>query len=180
VWVAVSALVAMVFAGPLAGRIAPGSGHGIAAGVLYAAGDVATKAAVAGEGRLLFLAVVGACHAAAFVQMQLAFQRGRALSTAGVATLLTNALPIAASFVLFREPIPSGALGAVRIVAFIAVLVGGTLLARPSRLRSNPSTSHLLRGAAPAVTFAAPVANRPPGDTIHRPSTSLPRVTDMP
>jgi hypothetical protein len=47
--------------------------------------------------------------------------------------LLTNALPIAAGTVVLGEPVPSGAFGAVRIVAFAAVTLGAILLARPGR-----------------------------------------------
>src|SRR5207253_4900946 len=92
------------------GGLAPGAGLGAAAGVLYGAGDVGTKAAVAGGGRLAFVPVLLACHGLAFVALQLGFQRGTALATAGVATLLTNALPIVAGAALFREGLPGGAL----------------------------------------------------------------------
>jgi hypothetical protein len=50
-----------------------------------------------------------------------------------LATLLTNALPIAGGTVVLGEPVPSGAFGAVRIVAFAAVTLGAILLARPDR-----------------------------------------------
>jgi len=49
---------------------------------------------------------------------------------AGLATLATNALPIAAATVVLDEPLPSGALGAIRVVAFVAVVLGAVLLAR--------------------------------------------------
>jgi hypothetical protein len=65
--------------------------------------------------------------------LQLGYQRRRALTVAGIATLLTNALPIAAGSVVLGEPVPSGALGAVRILAFAAVTAGAILLARPPR-----------------------------------------------
>ena len=44
--------------GPGAARIAPGAGLGVAAGILYAAGDVATKEAVAGGTHLFFVPAV--------------------------------------------------------------------------------------------------------------------------
>jgi hypothetical protein len=50
---------------------------------------------------------------------------------AGLATLLTNALPIAAGSVVLDEPVPSGPLGGLRIAAFAAVVAGAALLARP-------------------------------------------------
>jgi hypothetical protein len=59
------------------------------------------------------------------------YQRGGALTVAGLATLLTNALPIAAGTVVLHEPVPSGALGAVRIFAFAAVTISAILLAAP-------------------------------------------------
>ena len=65
--------------------------------------------------------------------LQLGYQKGGALTVAGLATLLTNALPIAAGTVVIGEPVPSGTFGGVRIVAFAAVTVGAILLARPDR-----------------------------------------------
>jgi hypothetical protein len=113
--------------------LAPGAGLGAAAGLMYAAGDVATKAAVGGGGRLAFVPVLLACHGLAFVCLQLGFQRGSALATAGVATLLTNAVPIAAGLALYHEHVPSGVLGGLRLVAFAAVVVGAAALAKPER-----------------------------------------------
>ncbi|HYX88884.1 MAG TPA: hypothetical protein VE753_05905 [Gaiellaceae bacterium] len=128
-WVAASAPAAALAAGPLARRLVGGAGLGLAAGILYAAGDVATKAAVAGGGRLAFVPVLLACHGLAFVALQLGFQRGGALATAGVATLFTNALPIAAGTTIFGEGF--GAEAPVRGLAFACVVTGATLLARP-------------------------------------------------
>jgi hypothetical protein len=128
VWVACSAGLALVAS--VAPGLAPGAGLGAAAGLMYAAGDVGTKAAVGGGARLLFVPVLLACHGLAFVFLQLGFQRGTALATAGVATLFTNAVPIAAGLILYHEHLPAGALGALRLVAFAAVVVGAAALAR--------------------------------------------------
>jgi hypothetical protein len=128
-WIGVSLVAAALAAGPLARRLAGGAGLGLAAGVLYAAGDVATKAAVHGGSRLAFVPVLLTCHGLAFVALQLGFQRGGALATAGVATLFTNALPIAAGTTLFSEGL--GPLAPLRVLAFAAVVLGATLLARP-------------------------------------------------
>jgi hypothetical protein len=130
-WLAVSLVLAALAAGPGGSRLAAGAGLGVGAGVLYAAGDVATKAAVGGGLALVFVAAVLACHGLAFVSLQLAFQRGGALATAGVSTLLTNALPIAAGLAVFREGVPAGAFGALRVGAFAAVVAGAAALARP-------------------------------------------------
>jgi hypothetical protein len=103
---------------------------GVAAGTLYAAGDVATKAATFGGAWLVLVPVVLAAHGLAFVALQLGFQRGGALQTAGTASLLTNALPIAAGLALFHEHLPGGALGVLRVVGFALVVVAAAVLAR--------------------------------------------------
>jgi hypothetical protein len=153
VWIACSAVVAALAAPRLPG----GSGYGIAAGVLYAAGDVATKAAVGGGAAVAFTAAVLACHGLAFVALQIGFQRGGALATAGVSTLLTNALPILAGTILFHEGLPSGLLGAVRVAAFTAVVAGAALLAstdaRPQTdpRRDAPPTALRPASAPPTI-----------------------------
>jgi hypothetical protein len=121
------------------------AGLGAAAGLLYAAGDVATKAATGGGTRLAFVPALLACHGLAFVALQLGFQRGTALATAGVATLLTNALPIVAGTALFHEGLPDGSLGALRVLAFVCVVAGAAGLAR-----AEPTTA-----PAPVVGQAA-------------------------
>jgi hypothetical protein len=146
-WVAASGCVAAAALGPGRRLLAAGSGHGIAAGLLYGAGDVATKAAVGGGTRLVFVPVVAACHGAAFVVLQLGFQRGDALATAGLSTLLTDALPIAAGFVLFQETLPPGAQGIVRIVAFVAVVAAAAILAR----RPRGSVPEMARAQRPSL-----------------------------
>lgn len=126
-WVVVSLLAAVAVT-----RLSTGAAFGAAAGLLYAAGDVSTKAVTLGGLWLTLVAVVLATHGAAFVALQLGFQRGGALPTAGTATLVTNALPIVAGVVLFHEALPGGAVGALRVVAFGCVVLGATLLARGS------------------------------------------------
>jgi hypothetical protein len=129
-WIVVSVALAglIVLAGSR--RLRAGAGFGIAAGLLYASGDVATKAAVGGGARLLFVAVLLACHGAAFVVLQLGFQRGGVLATAGLASLFTNAVPIVAGIAIFGEGLPGGWTGPARVFAFAAVVVGGAGLAR--------------------------------------------------
>jgi hypothetical protein len=129
-WMAATGAVAAAFAGPLSRFLAGGAGLGIAAGLCYSAGDVGTKAAVAGGSRLLFGAPVLAAHGLGFVFLQLGFQRGGALATAGVATLFTNAVPIAAGMVLYGDGLPSGMLGVARLLSFAAVVAGAVLLTR--------------------------------------------------
>jgi hypothetical protein len=131
-WLAGSLVAAAAAARAGAGGAAAGAGLGTAAGVLYAAGDVATKAAVAGGRQLLFVPAVLAAHGIAFACMQLSFQRGGRLATAGLAVLWTNALPIVAGTALFGERLPGGWRGPARIAAFALVLVGAVALTRPA------------------------------------------------
>jgi hypothetical protein len=106
-----------------------GAGWGIAAGILFAGGDVSTKMAVTGglADAAFFVSLI-AFYGAGTAVLQAGFQRGGALTTAGLATLLTNALPIAAGMIVFAEPLPGGWIGAVRVVAFATVVAGAVLL----------------------------------------------------
>lgn len=147
VWMLVSVAIAAVAAG---GRSA--AGLGTAAGILYAAGDVGTKAAVSGGFHVWFVPALLACHGLAFVALQLAFQRGGALATAGLATLWTNALPIVAGMAIFGEPLPSGLLGASRVIAFAMLVAGAALLTRPGESASVAKVA--AGGVAALMVFA--------------------------
>ena len=129
-WFVASWIAAGVSVGPLASRLAPGAGFGLAAGLMYAAADVGTKSAWYGGFELLIIAPVWLCHGLAFTLIQLSFQRGRALATAGLSSFCTNALPIAAGVLVYREQVPRGALGVLRVIAFICVVVGAAAVAR--------------------------------------------------
>jgi hypothetical protein len=107
--------------------------EGVAGGLLFSIGDISVKAATQGGARILFAVGIVAGYSLGTLLLQLGYQKGGALTVAGLATLLTNALPIAAGSVALGEPTPSGAYGAVRILAFAAVVLGAILLARPGR-----------------------------------------------
>jgi hypothetical protein len=128
-WLAVSvgAAVAAVTVGarPLPG----GAAFGLSAGILFAGGDIATKAVVSGGNHLLLGPAIVGFYAAGTMVLQSGFQRGRPLTTAGIATLATNAIPIAAAMTLFREPLPRGVLGVMRVAAFASVVIGAVWLA---------------------------------------------------
>ena len=147
IWMLASVGLAALAAGPAAGLITRAAGLGTAAGVLYAAGDVGTKAAVSGGLHPAFVPALLACHGLAFVALQLGFQRGGALTTAGLATLWTNALPIAAGMFVFGDPLPGGALGVARVAAFAAVVMGAALLTRPGAEREDQIREPRARGA---------------------------------
>ena len=110
-----------------------GVAYGIAGGLFFSIGDISVKVATEGGVRTAFAVGVVIGYSLGTFFLQLGYQRRRALTVAGIATLLTNALPIAAGSVVLGEPVPSGALGALRILAFAAVTAGAILLARPPR-----------------------------------------------
>ena len=123
-------------------RVAPrliggGPAYGVATGILFAAGDVTTKTTVTGGEHVYFIPALVGCYGLGTLVLQAGFQHGNALVTAGIATLFTNGLPIVAGMTIFDEPLPSGALGAVRICAFSLVIVGAVALARHQK---GPST----------------------------------------
>ena len=162
-WMVASVAIAAVAASP-----ATAAGLGTAAGIFYAAGDVGTKAAVSGGFHIWFVPALLACHGLAFVALQLAFQRGSALTSAGIATLWTNALPIAAGMIVFGEPLPGGALGVARIAAFVAVVVGAALLTRPGE------SATVARVAAGSLTALMLFVG---GGAVHAQTPALPNFT---
>lgn len=132
-WLAATAAVAIVVV--TAGRRfdAVAVSEGIAGGLFFSIGDISVKVATQGGGRAAFGLTAVAGYGLGTALLQLGYQHGGALTVAGLATLLTNALPIAAGTVVLGEPVPTGALGVLRVLAFVAVTVGAVLLARRGR-----------------------------------------------
>jgi drug/metabolite transporter (DMT)-like permease len=104
---------------------------GVAGGLFFAIGDISTKLVTEGGARIGFLLTLVLGYTLGTVLLQLGYQAGGALVVAGLATLLTNAIPIAAGTIVLDEPVPGGAFGGLRILAFAAVTAGAFLLARP-------------------------------------------------
>jgi hypothetical protein len=129
-WVAGSWAAALLAVGIAPRLIGDGPAFGLATGILFAAGDVATKATVTGGDHSYFAPALIASYGLGTGVLQAGFQRAHALVTAGTATLFTNALPIVAGMTIFSEPMPGGWLGAARIAAFTLVVVGAVALAR--------------------------------------------------
>src|SRR6266700_664995 len=131
VWLGASAAAAILVL--LLGRALLGAAvaAGIAGGLFFAIGDISTKLVTEGGVRTGFLLTLVLGYLFGTVLLQVGYQAGGALTVAGVATLLTNALPIAAGTVVLDEPVPSGVYGVLRILAFAAVTAGGVLLASP-------------------------------------------------
>ncbi len=114
-------------------RMATAVADGIAGGLFFSIGDISTKVATQGGARVLFAVPLIAGYAAGTGLLQVGYQSGAALTVAGLATLFTNALPIAAGTVVLDEPLPHGVYGDVRTLAFAALVAGAVLLARPAK-----------------------------------------------
>ena len=129
-WLGVTAAVAVLLV--IVGRRRWGAAvsFGVAGGLFFSIGDIATKVATQGGARVAFGVLLLLGYGAGTGLLQLGYQAGAALTVAGLATLATNALPIAAGTVILDEPLPTGAGGVVRAFAFGAVVVGAVLLAR--------------------------------------------------
>jgi hypothetical protein len=102
----------------------------------------------------MFALLLPACHGLAFISLQLSFQRGTTLATAGVSTLLTNMLPILAGLTVFAEHLPAGVPGVLRGLGFASAVLGAAMLARrgpPGQdTSSRPRQRHLCQGAPPS------------------------------
>jgi len=130
-WLGITAFVAIMLV--VAGRVRYGAAvaYGVAGGLFFSIGDIATKVATQGGVRAVFAVLLLLGYGLGTALLQIGYQAGAALTVAGLATLVTNALPIAAGTVILDEPLPTGALGVVRALAFVAVVAGAVLLARP-------------------------------------------------
>jgi hypothetical protein len=130
-WLGGSCLAAVLVL--TAGRALVGgaAASGVAGGLLFSCGDISVKLATQGGSRTAFAAAAIVGYVVGTALLQVGYQRGAALTVAGIATLLTNALPIAAGSVLLHEAVPGGSSGVLRILAFTTVIAGAALLARP-------------------------------------------------
>jgi hypothetical protein len=152
VWLGASIVGGLVAARLLPRIVGRGPAYGVATGVLFAAGDVSTKAAVGGGGRLAFVAALIGCYALGTMLLQAGFQHGNPLTTAGIATLFTNALPIVAGETIFAEPRPAGSLGLVRVLSFGLVVAGAVALSR----HQHGAAGAVPDGASRPVAASAP------------------------
>jgi len=129
-WLGVTAVIAVALV--VVGRRHWGAAvaNGIAGGLFFSIGDISTKLTTQGGARAGFVVLLLIGYGAGTALLQIGYQAGAALTVAGLATLVTNALPIAAGTVVLDEPLPDGARGAIRLLAFVAVVTGAVLLAR--------------------------------------------------
>jgi hypothetical protein len=131
-WLGLTAAVAVVLLAVARAVGGMAVAAGLAGGLFFSIGDISTKIVTQGGARIAFLATLVLGYTLGTALLQLGYQAGAALTVAGLATLLTNALPIAAGTVILDEPVPSGPLGVLRVFAFAAVVFGAILLARPT------------------------------------------------
>lgn len=107
--------------------------YGLAGGLFFSLGDISTKVVTQGGARIAFIVPLVLGYTTGTALLQIGYQAGGALTVAGLATLLTNAVPIAAGTIVLDEPVPPGVLGGLRVLAFAAVTTGAVLLARPEK-----------------------------------------------
>ncbi len=130
-WLGITAVIAVVLVVAGSVRYGKAVAYGIAGGLFFSIGDISTKVATQGGVRAVFVVLMLVGYGLGTALLQIGYQAGAALTVAGLATLVTNALPIAAGTVILDEPLPHGALGVARALAFGAVVAGAVLLARP-------------------------------------------------
>ncbi|HEY2354927.1 MAG TPA: hypothetical protein VGH79_08545 [Gaiellaceae bacterium] len=129
IWLGALVAASLVLTGARV-RIARAPALGLAAGLAFAAGDILSKLGVFGGIWLVAFLPLLVVYALGTGLLQQAFQIGGALTTAGLATLATNAVPIVSGFVLFDERVPSGWRGILQMLGFAALIGGAVLLAR--------------------------------------------------
>jgi hypothetical protein len=131
-WLGGSAAAAAVLA-LLGAGLARGPALGLAAGLLFAGGDISAKLVVYGGTWLVALVPLIVCYSLGTSVLQGAFQHGNALTGAGLATLATNAIPIAAGFLVFGEQLPGGVRSVLQLAAFSSLVLAAVLLTRAPR-----------------------------------------------
>jgi hypothetical protein len=141
-WLAVTAAVALLLVaiGRRFGKAAVM--YGLAGGLFFSIGDVSTKVATQGGLRWAFVISLIVGYTLGTALLQIGYQAGGALTVAGLATLLTNAVPIAAGTIVLDEPVPGGVLGGLRVLAFGAVTIGAVLLAHPADASEHAPVTH--------------------------------------
>lgn len=127
--------------------VARAAALGLASGLLLADGDISAKLLGFGGWWLLALLPLIAAYGSGTSILQSAYQRGDALTAAGTATLVTNAVPIAAGFVLFGELLPHGARAVLQLAAFTCLVLSAVALGH----RQAPSAASKPQEAAAAA-----------------------------
>ncbi len=114
-------------------RFAHAAVLGGAAGLLFAGGDTSAKMMVQGGSWLLVAVPLVVFYGLGSIQLQSAFQHGNVLISAGMANLVTNAVPILAGILLLRQSMPHGIQLVTEVLAFATILLGAMLLGDRAR-----------------------------------------------
>lgn len=118
-------------------RFARAASLGLAAGLLFADGDISAKLVGYGGWWLVALATLIVAYASGTTVLQWAYQQGDALTAAGLATMATNAVPIAAGFVLFGETLPHGTRAILQVAAFACLVASAVTLGHQQAPRAD-------------------------------------------
>ena len=118
-------------------RLARAASLGLAAGLLFADGDISAKLVGYGGLWLVALATLIVAYAVGTSVLQWAYQRGDALTAAGMATMAANAVPIAAGFVLFGETLPRGMRAVLQVAAFGCLVASAVALGHQQAPRAG-------------------------------------------
>jgi hypothetical protein len=127
---------------------------GLATGLLFAIGDISAKLIGYGGAWLFALISLIIGYGLGTSVLQSAYQKGDALTAAGTATLVTNAVPIVAGFVLFGETLPHGIRAAAQLTAFACLIASAAFLGRQDAPSASLSDAAL--GSRPAAPTAQP------------------------
>jgi hypothetical protein len=103
---------------------------GLATGLLFSVGDISAKLVGYGGWWLVALVPLIVGYATGTSVLQSAYQQGDVLTAAGTATMVTNAVPIVAGFVLFDELLPHGTRAVLQVAAFACLVVSAVALGR--------------------------------------------------
>jgi len=133
-------------------RFARAASLGLATGLLFSIGDISAKLIGYGGVWLVALVTLIIGYGIGTSVLQSAYQKGDALTAAGTATMVTNAVPIMAGFVLFGETLPHGIRATAQIAAFACLIASAVFLGRKDAPRAD----------APAPS-AEPAGESPPG-----------------
>jgi hypothetical protein len=110
---------------------------GLATGLLFADGDMSAKLVGYGGPWLVALVPLIVAYGTGTSVLQSAYQHGDALTAAGTATMVTNAVPIVAGFVLFGEMLPHGIRAVAQIAAFSCLVVSAVALGHGNAPRAD-------------------------------------------
>jgi hypothetical protein len=134
IWLAAYGGAALLIATPARSGRAAAASLGLATGLL-SDGDVSAK--LVGYGGLRPAALI-VTDAAGTSVLQSAYQRGDVLTAAGTATIMTDAVPITAGFVLSGQKLPDGIRAVLQLAAFACLVARAVALGRQQTPGSEP------------------------------------------